>query len=475
MNIEEVNKFFFEFYNLNKEYHSYNPFLRVSKATNSKIKAYKKNKFNQEFFKVKYIKFCIPPFFVLRLISNTIYNILLYLVYKKPKKEITKVNTIFLSHLTNRNIDVNEDSFFGNLPDEIIKTQKTVGIIYSNQIRAFSRSIIRRKEISNNIVISKYLKTCELIAFYLQAYRSMKFTLKKSKELTNLDENHDFLISKACFSFLTIESMMNFHLIEETKSLISKYEPEHVFLTAEGHIYENAIYLYCLNQIKIKKVFLFQNSPIVSCQFGLFDFIKNNQKKLFYLVQGIAYKNLFEQFNPSANVAIVGKKGLSLEKKQGEVKDFKLLLVPDGDKNNIYYFLDQMKKLNKDISSNISISLHPDTYIGLTNQLKLRYLRRKGILNKLYLHLKDSDLDDFSIVGYTSSSLAIKSLLLGKQLIYMSNSHYNLDPLWLINQGPTKEVSSVKFDFSPSLYMEEDVKKLYSELSYKTLLHLIEI
>ena len=81
------------------------------------------------------------------------------LVYKKPKKEITKVNTVFLSHLTNRNIDVNEDSFFGNLPDEIINKQKTVGIVYSNQIRAFSRSIIRRKEIPNNIVIAKALGT----------------------------------------------------------------------------------------------------------------------------------------------------------------------------------------------------------------------------------------------------------------------------------------------------------------------------
>jgi hypothetical protein len=376
---------------------------------------------------------------------------------------------VFLSHLTNRNIDSKEDSFFGKLPDEVTISNQKVGIIYSNQTRNIRRSIIERQEQPNNIVITKYLNTKQLIQFYLRAFKSMKYTLRKMEEFEDSEKYIKWLISKACISFLTIESMKTFHLIEETKNLISIYKPKNIFLTAEGHIYENTIYLYCLNRKGIEKVFMVQNSPIVSCQFGLFDFIKRNQNKLIYLVQGKGYKNLFTKLNPSANVIIIGKDGLNFKKRISDKSTQKLLIVPDGDKRNIRYFLNHVNYLFKNTCPNIFISLHPDTPIGVVNYLKLRYLMKKRLITESYSNLKDNDLDQFSIVAYTSSSLAIKSFLSGTDLIYLSDTRYNLDPLWIFADNVNSDELSPRNELASHVYSEDKAEILYSQLNFEVL------
>jgi hypothetical protein len=285
--------------------------------------------------------------------------------------------------------------------------------------------------------------------------------------------DQEFLIVKAMISFLSRETMMNFNLIEKAKDAIAKYQPRYVFLTAEGHVYENSIYLNCKADAAVRKVFMVQNSPIVASQFGFFDFIKQNQDKLTFLVQGTSYMNMILELNDSVEVINIGKKSMVFRDARSISRQRKLLLIPDGDKLNIKYQLSLTNYLFKEVCSNISISLHPDTNIGFFNLVRIKYLRRKGLVKELLSNINQEDLQQFSIIVYTSSSLAIQSLSLGKELIHVSESEYNIDPLWLLADKNRPVVKRNRRDLTPITYSESDQHFMYSNLDYQPLFKVI--
>jgi hypothetical protein len=473
MNAAEINKFFYEFYKLDQTTHSYNPFLRISKPTKSKLVGYEKNRFNSIFYRFTIFKLFFPIIAVRHVVTNVIYNLAAMALHRRPVSKTKKVDVVFLSHLTNRNVSFQTDTFFGDLPKELKKLEMKMAIIYSNQSRKLPSSLLKKIEEKNNTVVSKYLKWRDLIFFIQCAMNSIKFTLGRVKNNPRKYSEEEFLIVKAMISFLSREAMMNFNLIEKTKNAIAKYQPRYVFLTAEGHVYENSIYLNCKADAAVRKVFMVQNSPIVASQFGFFDFIKQNQDKLTFLVQGTSYMNMILELNDSVEVINIGKKSMVLRDARSISRQRKLLLIPDGDKLNIKYQLSLTNYLFKEVCSNISISLHPDTNIGFFNLVRIKYLRRKGLVKELLSNINQEDLQQFSIIVYTSSSLAIQSLSWGKELIHVSESEYNIDPLWLLADKNRPVVKRNRRDLTPITYSESDLNFMYSDLDYKPLFKVI--
>jgi hypothetical protein len=221
---------------------------------------------------------------------------------------------------------------------------------------------------------------------------------------------------------------------------------------------------------------MLQNSPIGSSQFGLFDFVKHSEEKLTYLVQGIAYKNLISELNNSSEILVIGRKeeDLDLDLKNQFALSSKLILVPDGDKSNIFHFLNLTKFFYNQVSTEIEISLHPDTQIGLINSFKLYGLKRKGYIERSISNLSTRDLASYGVIVYTSSNLALKSLLMEMEMFYISDSEYNLDPLWLINASKTSVISKSYGKFNSRVFPKRKYRNFYSELNYDPLLKLLK-
>jgi hypothetical protein len=399
-----------------------------------------------------------------------------FIIYRKPKNALNKVDVLFLSHLTQRNLVSPEDSFYGPIPQKLKNSGKKVAVIYTNQIRNPSKNRIKKIESSNNLVISKYLGLQEYIGFFKAAIKSISYTLDELKRYRKLESNEQTLIAKACFSFLKIETMMNFHLIEKTIEAIDVCRPSYIFVTLEGHIYENAIYLNCKENPSVSRILMLQNSPIGSSQFGLFDFVKHSEEKLTYLVQGIAYKNLISELNNSSEILVIGRKDedLDLGLKNQFALSSKLILVPDGDQSNIFHFLNLTEFFYNQVSTEIEISLHPDTQLGLINSFKLYGLKRKGYIKRSVTNLSTRDLAAYGVIVYTSSNLALKSLLMEMEMFYINDSEYNLDPLWLINASKTSVISKSYAKFNSRVFPKREYRNFYSELNYDLLLKLLK-
>jgi hypothetical protein len=476
MNASEINEFFNTFYKLNHENNSYNPYLRISKATKSKMKFYEISRMDLLIYRRKYLKLILPIALILRFVFNLIYNLIRFIIYRKSKNVLNKVDVLFLSHLTPRNLISPEDSFYGPIPQRLKNSGKKAAIIYTNQTRNLSKNRIKKIESLNSLVIPKYLGFQEYIGFFKAAIKSIRYTLDEIKRYQELELIKQVLIAKACFSFLKIETMMNFHLIEKTIEAIDVCRPSYIFITLEGHIYENAIYLNCKKNPSVRRILMLQNSPIGSSQFGLFDFVKHSEGKLTYLVQGDAYKNLISELNDSNKVLVIGRKGekINLYPKNQVALRSKLILVPDGDKSNILHFLNLTKYFYNQISTDIEISLHPDTQIGLINSFKLYVLKRKGYIKSSLTNLKTQDLAAYGVIAYTSSNVAMKSLLMEMEMIYINDSEYNLDPLWLINASKTSVISKSYAKFNSRVFPKREYRNFYSELNYDPLLKLLK-
>jgi hypothetical protein len=121
----------------------------------------------------------------------------------------------------------------------------------------------------------------------------------------------------------------------------------------------------------------------------------------------------------------------------------------------------------------IEISLHPDTHIGLVNSVKLYSLKRKGFIKRSVSNLRMQDLATHGIIAYTSSNLAMKSLLMEKEMIYINDSEYNLDPLWLIDLNITSAINKSYTKFNSKVFPKTEYQNFYSELNYDPLLKLL--
>jgi hypothetical protein len=203
--------------------------------------------------------------------------------------------------------------------------------------------------------------------------------------------------------------------------------------------------------------------------------VRQSEGKITYLVQGNLYKDLITKLNDSSHVLVIGKheEELDLIAKNKMTVNPKLILVPDGDKSNIVHFLNLTKLIYNHISTDIVISLHPDTHIGLINLIKLYDLKRKGLIKSSMSNLKIQDLTSYQIIVYTSSNLAIKSLLMEMQLIYTSESDYVLDPLWLINQCDKSLEKNNDIKLNVRVYPKKEFRSFHADLNYGPLLKFI--
>lgn len=438
------NSIFQEYFELENLDHSYNPYLRLSKATKIKLKSYQFNKLQQIIYNKNTFFILFPPYLIIKIIMNSLLNLVTITFYRRIEKKQSTCNSLFFSHQTKRNSNILQDSFYGNLIYQIIHKNHKVNVFYSNQNRMMFKSNDNSNSLSNKLILQKYLSTKQQIQFWCTAIKSVFFSIKKFEQL---NANNHALIIKATYKFLNRESMSNFHLIREFKKFVEESEPSSIFLTFEGHIYENAAYIICKNNLKVKNIFMFQSSPWVPAQFGLQIFIENNTEKLFYLVQGKFYEEHLKSIRHDINVLNIGDQHHEFDNKFEKLsrKSTNILFSPDGDKQNIRLYLRFISKYETKLISEKYLSLHPDTKVGFFNLLLISNLVRTKKLTAVIKDLKLNNLRNFDVIIYTSSSLAIKSLMFHLQLFYLNNSEFNINPLYKFeDKSGTNEFSRIK-------------------------------
>jgi hypothetical protein len=467
----EINNFFQEFYSLNEIDHSYNPYLRMSKETEKNKQQYQLNSIKKKLYKKKFLKILLFFYLIIYLINNLIFNFIASLFYKRNRNQSKKSEILIFSHFTKRSSLNFIDSFYGNLPTELTKARIKVGKFYSNQTRRRNNKFVKELEEEKAYIARKSLTLNEQISFYKSVYKSISYSIRN---ISNLDAQHEQLVIGAILTFANRSSMTNYHLIREFQRNLNGSKPKCVFLTFEGHIYENAAYILCRDAKTIKQIFMFQSSPWVPSQNGISTFLKYNQKKLSYIVQGPVYGNYLKKINPKIKCIVIGNQFPS-SKVALFSKQYKnnLLLIPDGDKQNIKLHLNSISLIDSIFKKKNYITLHPDTNLGIFNKIRIYKLRKLGVLEKPLSNLTEKDLLNFRIIIYTSSSLAIKSLLVNSKRYYLNNSFSNLNPLSIHENFSSKmrrfESSYLTYSVGKKMSVEDFKSKPQYKLLIKSL------
>ena len=80
MNAAEINEFFNTFYKLNHDYNSYNPYLRISKATKSRMKFYEISRIDALIYRRTHLVVLLPIVLISRIVFNSIFNLIRFVI-----------------------------------------------------------------------------------------------------------------------------------------------------------------------------------------------------------------------------------------------------------------------------------------------------------------------------------------------------------------------------------------------------------
>ena len=199
-----------------------------------------------------------------------------------------------------------------------------------------------------------------------------------------------------------------------------------IFLTFEGHSFEQLI-VDGLNEDSQKtKIFFYQHSPIVSLHYGIRHFLIQLKSKIIVLTTGVFYSEYFQSLSklPSYKVIGTNKSKLSADNRKIEAGN-KIIYAPEGTNFATKDFVDLIKYIIKD-SPEYShfLRLHPDIKLNLRLKLELIRLRK---YNNFSISSNDleSDLTTANYLVYRSSAVGIESLKHDLLPIFYAEAKYS--------------------------------------------------
>ena len=184
-----------------------------------------------------------------------------------------------------------------------------------------------------------------------------------------------------------------------------------VFLTFEGHSFEQLL-VDGLNEDSQKTNILFyQHSPIVSLHYGIRCFLIQLKSKITVLTTGVFYTEYFQSLSklPSYKVIGTNKSKLSASNRKIEIAN-KIIYAPEGTNFATKDFVDLIKYIIKDSPAySHFLRLHP--YIKLNSRLKLELIPLRKYKNfSISSNDLESDLTSAKYLVYRSSAVGIESL-----------------------------------------------------------------
>jgi len=409
-----------------------NPFFRISKSTPEQLAPYKhiNLKYSRELLLI-YLIICIPINFIK--ITMQIFLSLLFsyqYFYFKPKNYPTEV--LFVSHAIGANIINKEgDQFFALMPEYSADKNLNTTIIYTNHNKlGYCKNLkllTLKSDKVNRALIPKFLKPKELIKYFVTIIGMfIKCTrIGLANYFTNPTDSQ--ILFSAANSFFKRPTYTNYLLLLRIKDFCSLNAIQVIFMTFEGHSYEQ----YVANEIggvtPRLKVVLYQHSPITPAHVGIKNFMQKNVNNIIIMTTGNYYTNFLRKFSNIPEFILIGSnKAEHLQENKEINKSKTILFAPEGTIVATKSFLKLIRLMSKEDSvHHYLLRLHPNLPRDIGIYLMIRKLKRKQNFSLSNKSLS-TDLNLAKFVFYRSSAVGLQALNSSATPIFYSEQGYNM-------------------------------------------------
>jgi hypothetical protein len=397
--------------------HLINTYFRISKGTPEQTKKYFLLNSNIPRPIILTWNLLLIPLNMLKLGLILILSLVLFRQNFIYKRKIVNTQILFLSHGTKRNLVSNKKDTFFDLMPQNLQNKKNLNctILYTNQslfrFRIENRLLDQKNKELNHILLPKFLPFFEHLKYFSIIVRyafhtsltSFRYYFKKPDISRILICSISWYFSRATYS--------NFLLLNRMKEAQMNNAIDSIFLTFEGHSFEQLLIDWIEEFNQKANIFLYQHSPIVSTQYGIKSFLIQAKYRITVLTTGPFYKEYFQTISkvPSYKVIGTSKRNFLISNSTSKVTN-KIIYAPEGTNIATKNFVDLIKHIIKDCPEySHFLRLHPDLRLSSHLKIKLRRLRK---YENFSMSIDDLDLEltNTKYLVYRSSAVGIESL-----------------------------------------------------------------
>ena len=397
--------------------HLINPYFRISKGTPEQIKKYFLLNSNIPRTLILIWNLLSIPLNICKLSLNIMLSIVLFKQYSSYNQKIENTQVLFLSHGTKGNLlNSKKDEFFDLMPQNVqSKKNLRCTVLYTNQslfrFNTDNRLLDHKSEELTHILLPKFLRFSEHAKYITTtASFALRALLLSFRHYFDKPEVSRILICSIPWYF-SRATYSNYLLSNRIKEVQIKSNLTVMFLTFEGHSFEQLL-VDGLNQHGQKtSIFFYQHSPITPAHYGIKSFLTQLTFRITVLTTGVFYKEYFQTLSKLPRYEVVGtnKNKFLVSNRKIEMAN-KILYAPEGTNFATKDFIVLIKYIIE-ASPEYShfLRLHPNTKLSLRLKYELNRLRKHAnfLISSNDL---DSDLANTSYLVYRSSAVGIESL-----------------------------------------------------------------
>ena len=461
-----------------------NPFFRISKLTPEQIKSYRFLFINYSRMILIFLTFICIPINLIKITLQFSLSILFSYQYLLFKPQDITPKILFISHGIGANLTKKDsDQFFASMPDYLKDKNLSTAIIYTNHSKfGYYRrlKLIKSKSSDiNRLLVPKFLKPTEMIKYTANIVTMYLKCLRIAIVKFIDDPVTSKILLNGAITFFDRPTHSNYLLFKRVADLCSENTECKIFLTFEGHSYEQYIVDSLSETFTKLRVVMYQHSPITLAHVGIKHFLQNNKRNVSILTTGSYYLNYLRDISTIPNYILIGSNKFELIQNNNEtLKGTSILFAPEGTISASKDFIKLINYLSKKDSSHVYVlRLHPNLPRKLILFILLVKLKRQKnfILSKNSLQI---DLNSSAYLFYRSSAVGIQALNSNATLVFFSSQEFvNLNVLSmncdafvsissfeaaldLVKSNTLKQASQSKNRDLPNLFAELDYEKL---------------
>lgn len=461
-----------------------NPFFRIAKLTPEQIKSYKFIFMNYSRVILIFLTFIGIPLNLIKITLQFSLSILFSYQYRLFKPQDITPKILFVSHGIGANLTKKDnDQFFASMPDYLKDKNLSTAIIYTNHSKfGYYRrlKLIQSKSSDiNRFLVPKFLKPTETIKYTASVVRMYLKCLRIAMMKFFDDPDTSKILLNGAITFFDRPTYSNYLLFKRVADLCSENTECQIFLTFEGHSYEQFVVDSLFETFTKLKVVMYQHSPITPAHSGIKYFLQNNKRNISILTTGSYYLNYFRDISRIPNYILIGSNKYESKQNNNETpKGKSILFAPEGTISATKDFIKLINYLSKkDPNHNYVLRLHPNLPRKLILFILLVKLKRRKnfILSKNLLQI---DFNSSAYIFYRSSAVGIQALNSNATLVFYSSQEFaslnvismNSEAfilvssfeaaLDLVNNNTLEQASQSKNRVLPNLIAELDYEKL---------------
>ncbi len=465
--------------------HLINPYFRISKGTPEQTKKYFLLSSKIPRLAILAWNLFLIPIFILKFGAILFLSLILYKQNSIFEQKNKNTQVLFLSHGTKGNLlKPNEDAFFGLLPN-YLADQKNLRctVLYTNQDKfkyKKNSKLLNHKNLDfYHILLPKILPFKENFKYFLStSYLALKALILGLKSYSNDPEASRISISSIS-SYFCRSTYSNYLLLNRVKQIKNNKNFSSLFLTFEGHSFEQVIVEELVSIPPKTDIFLYQHSPIVPFHFGVKSYLKNCNSTVTILTTGPFYTEYFKAISQTPTYVTLGtNKSSTLGINLRVLKEKKIVYAPEGTNLATNEFIKLIAEIvHKSIEFKHVLRLHPDLKLDNYLRLKLFRLRKLDnfVISKSNLNL---DLVNAEYLVFRSSAVGIESLKYRSTPIFYADNRLNglnvlyaNDKICMSVENSNELVTILKLGHKipPERITDVLVNNYFSEMNYKNL------